>query len=207
MSVPPGVQAEPQRVSAGEKYSYENIHKATLTNTVFFRFQRPPVSHSAFPPSTTHTHTCTHTHACEHKTHQHLSHMHFWIGVCFVCFNTNYFLWTIIPWGNEFHLFLSSWYSLCLEGCLANWRLYVHTYVQTYMHQKHRQCVYSAYTWYTHLCILEPLNAFVSHLLCMYFSISVYIFIYINRFGTNAFNGSIILLLMIKHIKSLNSWF
>lgn len=118
MSVPPGVQAEPQRVSEGEKYSYENIHKATLTNTVFFKFQRPPVSHSAFPPSTTHTHTCTHTHACEHKTHQHLSHMHFWIGVCFVCFNTNYFLWTIIPWENEFHLFLSSWYSLCLEGCL-----------------------------------------------------------------------------------------
>ena len=156
------VQAEPQQVSAGKKYSCEDIHKATLTNTVFFKFKRPPVSHSAFP-SITHTHTCTHahththththTHACEHKTHRHRNHMHFWTGVCFVSFNTNYFLWTIIPWGNEFYLFISSWYSLCLEGCLANWRLYVHTYVQTYMHKKHRQCIYSTYTYYTHICI------------------------------------------------------
>ena len=61
---------------------------------------------------------------------------------------------------------------------------------------------------YKHTCIKNIDNVYIAHIHTTHIYVyTQYIFIYINRFGTNAFNGPIILLLMIKHIKSLTTNF
>lgn len=159
MAVPPGVGTSRASMSfSGWKYSYENTHKATLTNTVLFKFQKA----SCFPlciPSF--KHTCTHMHTRTHVRKHKLvaSQPHALLNCCLLCLFLIQIIssWTIIPWGNEFHLFLSSWYSLCLEGCLANWRLYVHhTYKHTCLKTQTmcKQHIYIAHI-YAHTVLLS----------------------------------------------------
>lgn len=62
---------------------------------------------------------------------------------------------------------------------------------------------------YKHTCIKNIDHVYTAHIhtTTHIYVYTQYIFIFIHKFGTNAFNGSIILLFMIKHIKSLTTNF